>query len=987
MHWDIKCGESGEDVCGHALLGYGLSGTIVSYMDPWPSNKRTDVHDYSWVKQASDHMWTQTVLMNVKGITFVIDDTGSMWDNIDEAKAAAIKVVDDNTAAGRHFLYTLMTFKDGDGVLRGQTLDPDEVESLINSLYAYGGNDCPESSLTAARQAAALLPNSEIYLMTDADSNSYGVDGTYASVGEVLYTAYVLAANSVTMNAIIYGDCSSSSSATAGSHPFRQPGCNGVRNMKPKELSSSRKELSSSTIDSGVGGFEYLSQVSGGLFFNIGVTDTSTATDMILRHASSDATVAVYDGNAPATYDIPVDSTISALQIALNSLSGSGNSLQVDNPSGATVTGGTSGVVVSNLGSNTSYSITSPALTAGKWQVAVGGSGSYRVTVTATTTNPLDYTGGTSVGIGGTLTMQVGLMTGVPHISFGLTTADGSATLPASLYDDGLHADGHADDFFYAGTLPMNTVGAYRFKVTGDGFFQRMYPNLITVGYVDVVAPTPEHVLAGAASSYAFKIKNLGTSQDTYNLYASSSLHWADLSAMPPNVTVPAGGAVEVDIPVNVPASAASGQIDVLSLEAVSQADTLINSTGETRTIAGPDVTPPDVTILMPQPYASLQRTVSLTAKASDDSGVAHVYFYVRQPGGSSGTPIGYEDLPGAQDASGNWVYPFDTTLLPNGNYVVLAKAVDTNSNVAWGSVPVTITNLPAVSLPAPPTFPSELVGATSPAQTVTVTNTGSANLTFTAIGVTGPFAIATSGTTCSTSNPVAAAGSCTVAITFTPTAGGSASGSVTFTDNAADSPQSLALTGTGQDFTLAVASSSSSSQTVSAGATATYTLTATSIGGFDQAVSLTCNGAPSEASCQLSPSSVTPSSAGSNTTVTVTTTAPSITAPRSRHFPPAPPLQPGSSVLALLAVLLAGVAWAARGGQQLRAHRRIAFLALAVGLFLTLGMMACGGGGAGRVTHDPGTPAGTYNLTVKATLTSGSTTLTHNVALTLKVQ
>jgi hypothetical protein len=44
------------------------------------------------------------------------------------------------------------------------------------------------------------------------------------------------------------------------------------------------------------------------------------------------------------------------------------------------------------------------------------------------------------------------------------------------------------------------------------------------------------------------------------------------------------------------------------------------------------------------------------------------------------------------------------------------------------------------VSLSSAPTFPSEPVGTTSPAQSVTVTNAGNANLTFTAIGVTGPY-------------------------------------------------------------------------------------------------------------------------------------------------------------------------------------------------------------------------------------------------------
>jgi ABC-type glycerol-3-phosphate transport system substrate-binding protein len=56
----------------------------------------------------------------------------------------------------------------------------------------------------------------------------------------------------------------------------------------------------------------------------------------------------------------------------------------------------------------------------------------------------------------------------------------------------------------------------------------------------------------------------------------------------------------------------------------------------------------------------------------------------------------------------------------------------------------------------------------------------------------------------------------------------------------------------------------------------------------------------------------------------------------------------------------------------------------LAVILLLVAASVACGGGST--VTHTPGTPAGTYTLTVTATVTSGSATLTHNLVLTLAV-
>lgn len=183
--------KSGAD--RHTILGHGVTGTRVSYMDPWPFSKTWYDVDYNDLVTDEYEWWYTTLLIKPKKITFAIDNTGSMSDKIAAAKAAATKVVDDNTAAGEHFFYTLITFKDGDGNVVGQTMDPDEIKGWISRLSASDGAGCQESSLTAVRQAANLVPDSEIFLMTDANSNSYGQDGTYATVGEILDTANVLA--------------------------------------------------------------------------------------------------------------------------------------------------------------------------------------------------------------------------------------------------------------------------------------------------------------------------------------------------------------------------------------------------------------------------------------------------------------------------------------------------------------------------------------------------------------------------------------------------------------------------------------------------------------------------------------------------------------------------------------------------------------------------------------------------------------------------
>jgi len=96
------------------------------------------------------------------------------------------------------------------------------------------------------------------------------------------------------------------------------------------------------------------------------------------------------------------------------------------------------------------------------------------------------------------------------------------------------------------------------------------------------------------------------------------------------------------------------------------------------------------------------------------------------------------------------------------------------------------------------------VVGATSPAKKVTVTNSGNAALNITTIATSGDFALvpvkATKKITpCVNGGTVNAGASCIVKVSFTPTQTGLRTGSLTFTDNAAGSPQSVALTGTGK--------------------------------------------------------------------------------------------------------------------------------------------------------------------------------------------
>ena len=111
----------------------------------------------------------------------------------------------------------------------------------------------------------------------------------------------------------------------------------------------------------------------------------------------------------------------------------------------------------------------------------------------------------------------------------------------------------------------------------------------------------------------------------------------------------------------------------------------------------------------------------------------------------------------------------------------------------------------PAVTLsPASLKWGKILVGRTVGPKKVTLTNTGNATLNISTIVATGDFALKPIKATkkiipCVNGSTVAAGASCILKVTFTPTQTGLRSGDVTFTDNAADSPQNLPLSGTGK--------------------------------------------------------------------------------------------------------------------------------------------------------------------------------------------
>jgi hypothetical protein len=123
------------------------------------------------------------------------------------------------------------------------------------------------------------------------------------------------------------------------------------------------------------------------------------------------------------------------------------------------------------------------------------------------------------------------------------------------------------------------------------------------------------------------------------------------------------------------------------------------------------------------------------------------------------------------------------------GNLTVTASGI-TNT------VPLSGTGVaPGPVLSANPSslsFAGTIVGATSASQTVTVSNTGTTAATVSGVTASGDY------TQTNNCGSIAVGASCTVTVTFKPTASGTRTGSVSIASNANNSPVTIALTGSG---------------------------------------------------------------------------------------------------------------------------------------------------------------------------------------------
>jgi subtilase family serine protease len=376
----------------------------------------------------------------------------------------------------------------------------------------------------------------------------------------------------------------------------------------------------------------------------------------------------------------------------------------------------------------------------------------------------------------------------------------------------------------------------------------------------------------------------------------------------------------------------------------------------------------------------SVGSSVTLTATVTPATATGTVNFF----NNGSTTAIGSATLSSGTAA-------LTTTSLPAGTDSVTATYVGINATSTSSAVTVSVAA--PFSMSANPLSLS-LTAGQSQVVVITITPLNgynqAVNFTNSPNSSTGSCSGMPAGVTCTFSSgsvPLNGSTPSTVqmtvatAATMAPATG--ASVTVTGVSGSTSVPVSvgLAVAATTETFTIA-ATGGTQTFPVVAGATASVPITVTGTNGFivgsgstattQLPLSYTCTGFPSESTCTFSPSS------GSNVSAVALTMSIATTAPTAQMRAP---LAHRTLFYALLLPGMFGVVFA--GASRTRSVRLLGLIVV-FGVS-TLGLGSCGGGSSNNSQKNPGTPAGTYPVVVKAT-TGGTVPLTGTFTVNLTV-
>lgn len=258
-----------------------------------------------------------------RSVYFVIDDTGSMSDDIDGVQSAANSLLDEIIAGDEAPTLGLVSFKDSAND-RGISCDIEQLRNDINGLFASGGGDCPEASNSAMLQALIHFPANDL-----SDMQAQGgrlILATDASAGDAnLGPTVAVEAQSrrVSIDAILTGDCVAEET----------PGIAGVATtpamFSNNDIGASRTPILAAgptiaaanpsdpqTSLSARTQLRALTQITGGVLFNVERIEVGQVVPTLLELSKPETAVIfsrtmTLTAGSPLEYEVPIDNTLS----------------------------------------------------------------------------------------------------------------------------------------------------------------------------------------------------------------------------------------------------------------------------------------------------------------------------------------------------------------------------------------------------------------------------------------------------------------------------------------------------------------------------------------------------------------------------------------------------------------------------------------------------------------------------------------------------
>lgn len=513
---------------------------------------------------------------------FVIDDTGSMSNDLAGVKLAANAFLDSVAAAGESPTLGLVTFKD-DVTNRGTSCNSQSaLRAQINGLFASGGGDCPEAMNSALLAGIDNVPTGRsdiqiqggrLLLATDASARDPELGPVVSDQASI---------RGVSVDAILTGDCvaeeglAAPTASGAEAVSENEPGAPGATPTVTEKAAMAAVAFNPLTSRSARTYLRALTEQTGGVLFNVARGEVDDVAPTLL--SLSDPSTAIVltrrvQGavGSSTTVPVPLDESFrSPVTFMVTSSTSAGlPTFELRRPDGTLVQAGQPGVIRRVLSSVITFAIDSPAV--GTWQATLTGGGAAVLRVfgpTSLRVNGVRYlVPGTIVPrpesdigplsgqpvAGARLLAEVRLTNGVGTTVVSLRRQDG--TLLASPATTALDPRRFQATVTIPGEIFLLELAGRTIK--GNPYL-RQIPIAIVPRTVEIRAtPILAEAGPGTEALVDLDVTNASGAPASYQLQVSSTLAWPRI--VPGPFTIDAGATATVSLHVTVPAGTSTG--------------------------------------------------------------------------------------------------------------------------------------------------------------------------------------------------------------------------------------------------------------------------------------------------------------------------------------------------------------------------------------------------------------------------------------------